>query len=197
MRNSIFKQKGFTLIELMVVIAIIGLLASIITVSLVSSKVKGRDAKRVADIRTLQLALETFYNDNGTYPLTLQSLTPSYLPKLPNDPSAALGSDCVNGGEAGCYAYNSFGNSSSCGSVATPVGIYKYHLGAALESNETTNIQTFLQDADWTVAAPYVWCTGGGGVTGSLTAFPGKGTNNGGKCSTSVSATDACYDVTN
>ncbi|HUD02706.1 MAG TPA: prepilin-type N-terminal cleavage/methylation domain-containing protein, partial [Candidatus Paceibacterota bacterium] len=67
---KIFKvrKKGFTLIELMVVIAIIGILASIIMVSLSSAQSKGRDAKRVADIRTIQLALEEYYNDNGNYP---------------------------------------------------------------------------------------------------------------------------------
>src|SRR6185436_1463726 len=86
-------KKGFTLIELMVVIAIIGLLASIISVSLVSSRAKGRDAKRVADIKMIQLALETYYNDNSYYPTSLYSggispsFSPLYLTTVPKDPS--------------------------------------------------------------------------------------------------------------
>src|SRR5262249_8269252 len=154
-----------------------------------SSKAKSRDAKRVADLKVIQLALETYYNDNGTFPLTLAALTPNYLPSLPSDPSSSAA--CINGNESGCYAYNSFGyNTSSCGSVSSPSGIFKYHLGAAMESTEVTNVQTFLQDADWSAASPYLLCSGGGGVTGSLTAFAGKGSNNSGKCNTTSSSPD-------
>ncbi len=62
--------KGFTLIELLVVIAIIGLLASIILVSLGSARTKSRDAKRAADLKDFETALELYYSDNGHYPYT-------------------------------------------------------------------------------------------------------------------------------
>lgn len=62
------KNKGFTLIELLVVIAIIGLLASIVLVSLNSARMKARDAKRLADIKQIQLAIEMFYDHYGYYP---------------------------------------------------------------------------------------------------------------------------------
>jgi type II secretion system protein G len=61
-------QKGFTLIELLVVIAIIGLLASVVLLALNSARSKSRDAKRVADIRQIQSALELYYNDCNIYP---------------------------------------------------------------------------------------------------------------------------------
>ncbi len=60
--------KGFTLIELLVVIAIIGLLSTLAVVSLNSARTKSRDAKRVADIKQLQSALELFYGDQNGYP---------------------------------------------------------------------------------------------------------------------------------
>lgn len=62
-------QKGFSLIELLVVISIIGLLASIVMTSLNSTRVKARDTKRLASIRQIQTALEMYYNTNGTYPM--------------------------------------------------------------------------------------------------------------------------------
>ncbi len=67
---NIRKGDGFTLIELLVVISIIGLLATTATVSLTGARIKARDAKRLADMRQLQTALE-FYASNsagGLYP---------------------------------------------------------------------------------------------------------------------------------
>jgi len=63
-----FKKKAFTLIELLVVIAIIGLLATISVIALNDARGKARDAKRVADVKQVQTALELFFNDEGRYP---------------------------------------------------------------------------------------------------------------------------------
>lgn len=63
------KQKGFTLIELLVVISIIGLLASVVLISLNNARKKARDAKRIADMHQLQTALDVYYTNNGgAYP---------------------------------------------------------------------------------------------------------------------------------
>ena len=58
-------KKGFTLIELLVVVSIIGLLASIVVVSLGGARSQGRDAKRQADIRQIQTAQELCVNDRA------------------------------------------------------------------------------------------------------------------------------------
>ncbi len=63
-------KKGFTIIELLVVIAIIGLLATISMVALNGARKKSRDAKRLADIKQYQTALEMYFNDNNKYPIT-------------------------------------------------------------------------------------------------------------------------------
>ena len=61
-------RKGFTLIELLVVIAIIGLLSTLAIVSLNTARQKSRDTKRMADIRTLQSAIELCINEAGSPP---------------------------------------------------------------------------------------------------------------------------------
>lgn len=59
---------GFTLIELLIVVAIIGLLASIVLVGLGGIRARGRDARRIADLRETQNALELYYTKGNLYP---------------------------------------------------------------------------------------------------------------------------------
>jgi len=59
---------GFTLVELLVVISILGILASIALVSFTSSQMRGRDTQRKSDLKQISSALELFYSDYGKYP---------------------------------------------------------------------------------------------------------------------------------
>lgn len=61
--------KGFTLVELLVVIAVLGLLSSIIMVNIKKARINSRDMKRVVEIRQIVKALEAYYLDNSQYPL--------------------------------------------------------------------------------------------------------------------------------
>ncbi len=77
-KNNKNKNKGFSLIELMIVIAIIGLLASIVMISLDKTKSKARDTKRVAEAKSVEQALHLYSLDHGgKYPYS--ALSASYF----------------------------------------------------------------------------------------------------------------------
>lgn len=70
MMNLVKKEKGFTLIELMIVVAIIGILAAIAIPQFASYRVKAFNASAQSDLRTAQTTFEVFFNDNDLYPPT-------------------------------------------------------------------------------------------------------------------------------
>ncbi len=119
-------KRGFTLIELLVVIGIIGILSGIIIPNLNTAKESGRDAKRVADIKNIQVALALYYNDNLKYPNTTSSLAPTYMSTVPTDPQPPNSP----------YPYTALVAAASCsGSLACTAGggPARYHLGAGME----------------------------------------------------------------
>ena len=90
-------KKSFTLIEMLVVVSIIAILATIVIVAVQRSSLNARDGRRKADIKTLKNAIEQYANNNrGLYPTTaptegsaqlLSTLLSPYLNPIPNDPA--------------------------------------------------------------------------------------------------------------
>ena len=115
-------SRGFTLIELLVVVAIIGMLASVVIASLGNVRVKGRDARRIADLQQICTALELYYSTNDQYPSTawngwkcsfdnatwasLQTDLAPYIRTLPKDP-LNTSYPWVTGSYAYCYVRTS------------------------------------------------------------------------------------------
>ncbi|PKM91769.1 hypothetical protein CVU82_01000 [Candidatus Falkowbacteria bacterium HGW-Falkowbacteria-1] len=62
------KKKAFTLVELIISIIIIGVLFSMVSISLKEIRRSGRDTKRTSDMGEIQMALESYYRNEGTYP---------------------------------------------------------------------------------------------------------------------------------
>ncbi|MBI2263064.1 prepilin-type N-terminal cleavage/methylation domain-containing protein [Candidatus Berkelbacteria bacterium] len=87
-------QKSFTLIELLISIFIISLLAGMVTVSTSKIRSRSRDNRRIADLKTIQGAVELYRADNNGYPTAFSALSP-YLNPVPKDPKS--------GGY--CYSY--------------------------------------------------------------------------------------------
>ena len=89
MKNSKF-TKGFTLIELLVVVAIIGILAAIVYAPLQTALRKGRDAKKVAEMKSIQSSLMMFADSNGgSYPRTLSELDTATVGGIPKNYSTS------------------------------------------------------------------------------------------------------------
>lgn len=62
------ERKGFTLIEILIVVAIIAILASVVLVGIGPTQKSARDARRISDLRQVQNAAELYYNKCGYYP---------------------------------------------------------------------------------------------------------------------------------
>ena len=117
MKKQIFqlrsRQPGFTLIELLVVIAIIGLLSTIAVVALNNARLKSRDAKRIADIKQIQTALDLFYNDANGYPTSVASggaisnAGVTYMSTVPTNPAPENDGTCS---AANAYTYAPVGD---------------------------------------------------------------------------------------
>jgi general secretion pathway protein G len=123
--KHIKKQSGFTLIEIMVVVVIIGILASVVVPRIMDNPDKARTAKAKNDIRALESAMDLYRLDNFTYPSTDEGLdalitSPSsspanwkqggYIKKLNNDP---WGNDYLydnDGGNIVVYTYGADGS---------------------------------------------------------------------------------------
>lgn len=97
------QQKGFTLLELLVVISIIGLLLAMGTVAFSTAQQRGRDSKRRADMQQLQKAFEQYNADNGSYESCANMADAQYLPGgLPTDPRPANNYTCTGSATTYC-----------------------------------------------------------------------------------------------
>ena len=81
------REKGFTIIELLVVLAIIALLAGIAGPITFTALVKAKESALKHDLATVRKAIDDYYSDNGKYPLSLAVLVDGkYIRKIPRDP---------------------------------------------------------------------------------------------------------------
>jgi type II secretion system protein G len=112
-------QKGFTIIELLVVIVIIGILVALALPNLFSAQARGRDTDRKNELKNLQQKLETYFNDNNGYPAEAGFAT-----------DIAASADETTGPRNDAYTYNALDEGCADGACTS------FSLTANLENDD-------------------------------------------------------------
>ena len=150
MLKQLRKESGFTIIELLIVIAIIGILATLVLTNFQGAQAKGRDTVRKNDINSLYQKLEEYYNEKGGYPNG--NISTTVLPGI--DTGALIDADgraigytngfvvatiaptiTVNNDNE--YVYVAYGCTTAGAQATVAATCTKYSLGAFLEKEAT------------------------------------------------------------
>jgi type IV pilus assembly protein PilA len=138
------QQKGFSLIELLIVVAIILIIAAIAIPNLLRARISANEASAVSSLRTMNTACITYNSSYGAYPLALSDLGPVGAGNVPTSTSADL-LDQVLGSTAPQksgynFTYNSPGTGFS-GAAGT-----SYSINAGPVSENQTGVRGFYTD---------------------------------------------------
>lgn len=180
LKNSLTQKiNGFTLIELLIAISIIAILSTVGFTVYTQGQILARDAKRKADLKQIQTALNLYYQDFKSYPNTLgnncsanaggftvctstaspsaqqpwiNGVTTNYIDVLPVDPLSNSGDPVPRTGSNFGYGYRVYG--AFCNKGANQI----YVLYAKLENGS---------DPDRLAAKNYLWCNDNLPLTGT------------------------------
>lgn len=180
LRNT---RRGFTIVELLVVVAIIAILASIVMASLLSSRAKSRDAKRLADIREFRSALELYYDQIQNFPpsgagpayaLPAAVKNAGYIKVIPTDPNGT-----------GVYRYMGLSGIGSPYSLCSSGTCNKYILHVQLERSDNAALRGDIDaQVDNPPGTPIFY-----GNSVACTATPGTPQPSG------AANAEGCYDI--
>jgi len=159
--KSPLRREGFTIVELLIVIVVIGILAAITIVAYNGIQQRGRDAQRESDISTIVKALEMYFAENGSFPSSVCSLgagckinsgwvttsdgtwsvlesqlVPKYLSSLPKDPQFSTStSPAIQGGYN--YDFLNYSSASLCNaSPSKPFFLLAYRLESGAQKRK-------------------------------------------------------------
>jgi len=142
-------QAGFTIIELLIVIAIIGILATLVLTNFQGAQAKSRDVTRKSDINSLYQKLEEFYNENGGYPdgalslailpgLDAGALTDADDNAIVSTFTASATKPTLTQTNTNEYAYAAYGD-ADCIENASGFSCTKYTLATFMEQEDQFN----------------------------------------------------------
>lgn len=146
-------QAGFTIVELLIVIVVIGILAALVVTTYGGIQAKARDSERQADLQALQTQIEAFYASNQYYPAladinsatwrstNMKSLDANALKDPSGSSNTLSGSDATATGKQ--YGYDVKTGSSDCDTAGTTT-CDGYTLSAYLEGSSSVTTKTAL-----------------------------------------------------
>lgn len=151
-----YSQKGFTIVELLIVIVVIGILAALVLNTFSGAQKRARDTERTGDNNALATQLEVYYNDKGAYPQWTQintaALAKVAFPGLDvgalNAPSNSTPFDLNNtaSGAIGEYGYQAFQSDGTTACVANDA-CAKFTLTFRKEELKTGEVNPFTKNS--------------------------------------------------
>lgn len=150
-QNLVSVQRGFTLIEMLVVVSLIGVLTTLVAANLNSARERGRDTARKSDLRNLQTALRLYYSDYQAYPA---------------NGSGGEISGCGSGGTSVCswgavWSDSSNTYMSKMPKEPLPDQSYKYQASADKESYTLDSCLENKSDDKGVTTTNLSWCPSG------------------------------------
>lgn len=144
------QESGFTIVELLIVIVVIGILAALVLNTFQGVQARARDTERTTDINALHTQYEVYYNDNGYYPTFAVAAAAANFPGLDtealNDPNGnGLNNGAVpavNSTDNGYYYQAN--NPVGCDNAAPATQCVDYTLGVVKESDGTQHLKNSL-----------------------------------------------------
>ena len=94
---AVMHKKGYTLLELMIVVAIVGILVTLAIPTFQQSAMKAKEAALKQNLFTMRAVIDQYYADRGDYPSSLDALVEAkYLREIPVDPLTKSNSTCTS-----------------------------------------------------------------------------------------------------
>jgi general secretion pathway protein G len=139
------KQEGFTIVELLIVIIVIGILATLVITTFTGVQQKARDTKRQTDINAINSQINAYNAQSGNFPTLANMNTPAWVSTNLKgleanalcDPKGACPGTLADNPAANVYAYHvrASDGTTACDNSATPCATYT--LTATLEGGGT------------------------------------------------------------
>ena len=155
-------QQGFTIIELLIVIAIIAILAGLVLNNFQGAQAKARDTQRVTRINAIHSKLEEFYNEGNGYPAAAQTTTnfPGIDVNAVRDPRGGLltSSIVADAAAMGTAAAPTTGSGNEFRYVTYPTGCSLALASSTFSGTACTGyrLMTFVERPTTTTPNPYI-----------------------------------------